>query len=124
MNRENVKKGLATAMLLITLLTGCSAKDNTKGKDTNNCDYIRVAIVLNDNTATIMEVGYYHIESGYAFFEYPDGSRIAVSNAIIMEGFSDYSEVEAFVRNMVGEDGEINYYDYTNQYTRTKRLTD
>lgn len=122
MDKENVKKGLAAVMLLTTLLTGCSAKSNIKGKDTNNSDYIRVAIILNDNTATIMEAGYYHIEGGYAFFEYPDGSRIATSNAIIMEGFGDYSEVEAFARSMVGEDGEINYYNYNNSHVKTKKL--
>ena len=118
MKVEDFKKGIATTLLLTTLLTGCGSSSGNNNKKSDN--YISVAIIVNDDTATIMEVGYYYVSGGYAFFEYPDNSKIAFSNAIIMEGFKDYSEVEEFVKSIVGEDGNINYYNPGKAYTRTR----
>ena len=116
---EDVKKGLAALILFATLLTGCSSSNANKVKSKND-NYTKVAIMINDNVATIIDTGYFYTSGGHAVFEYPDGSRIITSNAIIVEGFEDYSEVEEFVRTMIGEDGVINYYSRDKAYTRKR----
>ena len=118
MKVEDFKKGIATTLLLTTLLTGCGSSSGNNNEKSDN--YISVAIIVNDDTATIMEIGYYHISGGYVFFEYPDNSKIVLSNAIILEGIKDYTEVEEFAKSIVGKDGNINYYNPGKTYTRTR----
>ena len=120
MEVENVKKGVATVVLFATLLTGCGSKTDgdVKSKEDNN--YISVAMIINDNTATIIDVGYYYTSGGYAFIEFGDNSKIAIDNAIIVNGFTDYAEVEELARSIIGEDGKINYYSRGNSRTRNK----
>ena len=120
MKVENWKKGVATAVLTSTLLTGCGSNGDGNVKNNRNDNYITLAIVLVDNTATIMEVGYYHVSGGYTFIDYSNGTSIAGSNIMIVKGFKEYSEVEEFARSLVGEDGEVNYYDPGKVYTRTR----
>lgn len=114
---EDIKRGIATFVLCTTLLTGCGSEtdENIKDKGSTN-----VAIILNGNVATIMDVGYYYTSGGYMFVEFSDNSKMAISNAIVMEGIVDYSEVEELARNLVGEDGEINYYDHGSSHTRKR----
>ena len=118
MKVENLKKGVATVVLTSTLLTGCGSNGDVKSNHNDN--YITLAIVFVDNTATIMEVGYYHVSGGYTFIDYSNGTSIAGSNIMIVKGFKEYSEVEEFARSLVGEDGEVNYYDPGKVYTRTR----
>ena len=125
MNKENIKKGVASVVLMSTLLTGCSFKGNgnTKHEITRNSDYISVAIILGDNTATIMDIGYYYVEGGYLYVVMDDNSTVAFSNAVIVEGFADYAEITKLARSMVGSGGEINYYDYNDLHSKIKRKT-
>ena len=119
-SEEGVKRSVASVMLCATLLTGCGSQTDGDIKDKSNDNYISVAIILNDNTATIMDVGYYYTSGGYMFVEFSDNSKIAFSNAVIMDGVRDYSEVEELARSLVGEDGEINYYSHGTPRTRKR----
>ena len=112
MKNEDIKKGIASALLFAVLLTGCDSENTDSVKNNNDSDYIKLAIILGDNTATIVDPGYYHVSSGYTIMEYPDGSSISASNVVIVNGFKDYSDVERLARSLVGEDGEINYYSH------------
>lgn len=103
---NNIKKGIATAMLASTLLTGCSSKTDKSD------DGMHVAVLFGDNSATIAEVTNFYMHNNVLCFTLADGTKMYVDaeNAIYFDKVTDYDKVENIARGLIGDDGEIYYY--------------
>ncbi|MBR7041993.1 MAG: hypothetical protein IKI04_00670 [Bacilli bacterium] len=117
----NIKSGVASLVLAATILTGCGANGDIEKNNNEKID--SVVVLFGDNTATIIKEKYvYHYtEGGLVILEFPDGSKIkTTSDTLILSEFNDYDEIEELVRDIVGEDGEINYYREKDSKVRTR----
>ncbi len=116
MKNKDIKKAAATALLLSTLLTtGCGAPtgdhDNNLEPEKNS-----IAIIINRNVATIVETKYYMGNYHNITLKLYDDSKIYVSfdNVIILDNIDDISYAKELAYKIVGENGEVNYYNPEN----------
>ncbi len=119
-NKENIKKGAATVLLLSTLFTtGCQSVKNDQ-----ESNKLRKAIILNGNVATIVDIkysqGFRRIDG--AILKLSDGTDIFVSydNLILIDKIDDNAYAEELAQQLVGENGEVNYYNSENVQRKLK----
>lgn len=122
MKNKDIKKAAATALLLSTLLTtGCGA---TTGDYDNNLkpEKNSIAIIINRNVATIVKINYYMGDRYNLTIKLYDDSKIHVSfnNVIILDNIDDIAYAEELAYKIVGEDGEVNYYNPENVQRKLK----
>ena len=110
-------KARTTALVLagtlsITALTGCGSRN----ADTDNKDYSystsTYAIIVVEDTATILDVKKYLASNNTYVVTTTDGSIVAssyVNTFIFKNEYTDIS-VEEFAQYLVGSDGIVNHY--------------
>ena len=123
-NLKIKQKAIAMALagtLATATLTSCGANESYPMIEDKR---FKLAVIFGTNTATIIEIDSYtfstHDEILYLYLQ--DGSEImATTNDTKIIKDKSYEEVEQLIEDIMGENVKINYYNYSNTNTLSKK---
>ena len=116
MERKDMLKKLASYALTIGIITGTSS---VLSGCNNKKDYI---VLYNDDNAIIYDADNteWYYENKYSCIKIRDNGKSFISSNYLF--YSNYSidEIESQVKKLIGEDGNISYYNFAEEKTLKK----
>ena len=111
MERKDMLKKLASYVLTIGIITGSGSILSGCKSDNNKKDYI---VLYNDDNAIIYDADNteWYYENKYSCIKIRDNGKSFISSNYLF--YSNYSidEIESHVKALIGEDGNISYYNF------------